>query len=158
MPLKLLNQSVLYLRQLLILYLAIRISYPNFYVGHSIKKVNFAEEDGNWKHCLELHFFEEIKWCDLLCLGRLSVRPSLLTDMPGNFFLLESQCFSTVFSTFWLTYVLPICKHFLPKTYFSIHITHFSVNFIWLAVLSHQKFVDRPLFKSGAHLIFHNFE
>ena len=38
------------------------------------------------------------------------------------------------------------CKHFLTKMCSSIHITH-SVNLTWFALLSHQKFHDRPLFK-----------
>ena len=36
-------------------------------------------------------------------------------------------------------------KIILAKTCFSTHITYSSVNFIWFALLSHQKFDDRPL-------------
>ena len=38
-------------------------------------------------------------------------------------------------------------KTFLTKTYFSVHITHSSVNFTWFALISPQKFADRHLFK-----------
>ena len=30
------------------------------YQGHSIKKVNIAEEVGNWKHFLQQHLFNKI--------------------------------------------------------------------------------------------------
>ena len=35
----------------------------------------------------------------------------------------------------------------LTKLYFSVYITHFSVNFTWFALLSHQILNNRPLFK-----------
>ena len=34
----------------------------------------------------------------------------------------------------------------MTKTCFLMHMTHYSVNFIWFALLSHQKFDDRLLF------------
>ena len=42
------------------------------------------------------------------------------------------------------------------KTWFSIYITHSSVNFIWFVFLRHPKFDDRPLFKARALFNFLN--
>ena len=44
---------------------------------------------------------------------------------------------------------LAFCTDFSAKTCFSIHIKQSSVNFTWFALLSHQKFDDRPLFMPG---------
>ena len=46
-------------------------------------------------------------------------------------------------SSFWQTHVLPICKHVLTKTCFSVHTTDSSANFPWLVLLNYQKFDDR---------------
>ena len=47
------------------------------------------------------------------------------------------------------THVLPICQHFLIKKCYSMHITHFSVNFTWFVLLSHKRSDGRLLFKLG---------
>ena len=53
----------------------------------------------------------------------------------------------------------PVVKIFLTKTCFSVYITHNFINFTWFALLSHQKFDERFLFKPGAcYLIYHHFE
>ena len=53
----------------------------------------------------------------------------------------------------------PFINIFFNKTCFSVYIILSSVNFIWFAFLSHEKFQDRPLFKLGAlHLIRCDFE
>ena len=44
---------------------------------------------------------------------------------------------------------LGLVKIILTKTCISIHITNSSVNFTLFAFLSHQKFHERPLFKSA---------
>ena len=42
----------------------------------------------------------------------------------------------------------PFVNIFWIESYFSMHITHSSLNFTWFAFLNQQKFDDRPLFKS----------
>ena len=96
-------------------------------------------------------------WWILSCPRRLSVWPSLLTTTPRPFSLRESLFVSSLLTVF-LTLAhsgKPIFSPFVnifffTKIYLSIYITHSSVNFTWFALLSSQKFNDRPLFKPGA--------
>ena len=44
------------------------------------------------------------------------------------------------------THDSPFVKRFLTKKCFAVNMAHSSVNFIWFALLSHQKFHDRLLF------------
>ena len=111
--------------------------------------MNFTLWVGIRKHCLPLYLFQRNeKWWALSC----SKRRSLLTATTRTFSLSEKQYVSipcTVFST--RTHSSKaICKYFLTKTYFSVPIIHFSVNFTWITLFSHQRFDDRPLFKPGA--------
>ena len=69
-------------------------------------------------------------------------------------FLYLKVCFYSIHCLFnsdfyWQTHVLLICKHFLIKTTFSVHIQS-SINFTWFTLVSHPKFDDRYLFKPGA--------
>ena len=58
-----------------------------------------------------------------------------------NFSLPESQCDSTVFLAHVHRGKFTFCKHFLTKTcFFSIHITHSSVNFTWFTFLNQYKY------------------
>ena len=69
----------------------------------------------------------------------------------NSFFTRESLCFYFMNCFFFSIQAQ-------TKTCFSLHITH-SVSFTWLALLSHQKFHDRFLFKPETHcLICHQFE
>ena len=81
------------------------------------------------------------------------------------FFLPESQSvfysmdLSFQFGFVVANHVLPICKHFLTKACYSVHIKYPSINSTWLAFLKHQKCDVRHLFKPGALcLIFGHFE
>ena len=61
-------------------------------------------------------------------------------------FSLYELCFRLILAKPWFVHL----KHYFPKTCFSAYITHSSVNFAWFAFLSHQQFIDRPLFCLGA--------
>ena len=52
----------------------------------------------------------------------------------------------------------PILAYF--KTFLTVHITHSTLDFIWFALLNHQRFNDWPLFTFGELYLmeFHHFE
>ena len=74
-----------------------------------------------------------------------------LTTAPRTFSLPDSQCISTQSTVFSIQTLCgkPIFSPLVNIFGFSVHITHSCVNFIWFALLSHQAFNDRPLFKRG---------
>ena len=72
---------------------------------------------------------------------------TFFTTEPGTLFPGKSMCFHSMDCLFdsasqWKIHVLSICKHFLTKTFFSVHIPFSSVNFTWFALLNYQRFDD----------------
>ena len=99
-------------------------------------------------------FFKEISCPESFLFPEQSAWPSLLTallrkfSLPVNVFLLHGLSF---WHRFWVAN--PFFSHvvkFLTKMFFSVLIKYSSVNFTWFALLSHQGYDDRPLFKPEA--------
>ena len=81
----------------------------------------------------------------------MSVSASLLIAAPRTLSLLRSQCVSPPWTIFSTQICSGKCKFSkFVNIVFAKHITHCVVNFTWFALLSQQKFDDRPLFKLGA--------
>ena len=81
----------------------------------------------------------------------------------STFSLPDSQCAFTPW-TFCLTpahsgkqMFSPFANIIQTKSCFFVYISHFSVNFIWFALLTHQKFDDNSL-QAWRTLICHHFE
>ena len=72
----------------------------------------------------------------LLCLEFFLYQKVDVFPLHGLFFQLRLIVSNPCLTIFW------------TLTCFSIHITHSSVNFTWFALLNHQKFDDRLMFKS----------
>ena len=106
-------------------------------------------------------FFEEITRDGFFLVLR-TVSMTLFTDLyaVNVFFTGESLCFHCLNCLLpRLAVANPLVNIFFTKTYFSIRIIHSSVNFKRVALLSQQKFDERPLFKLRAHrLIGYHFE
>ena len=86
------------------------------------------------------------------------VSMTFFIDTCTQKFPLQNQCVSTPWSVFSTQAcrgkpIKLICNILLTKTYFSMHITHSSVNFTWFVLLTHQIFDDRILFKPGASFL-----
>ena len=80
-----------------------------------------------------LTIFKEIKWGIISCPWRQAPWFFLLVAAPGpilyrrvSVFSFRRLSFFFYSSSLWQT----ICKYLLTKTYFSVHITHSSVNFL----------------------------
>ena len=106
--------------------------------------------------CLQLHLFRGNQlWWILPCSRKLPVLPSLPTAALELFLYLRVSVFPLHGLSFPLRLLLThqCLAHlltFFTKTCFSVHIPYSSVNFTSFALLSQQKFNDRPLFKPGA--------
>ena len=116
----------------------------------ALKKVNFASEVCNRKHCLDLNLCQANQWWwVLLCFRRLSAWPSLLIAASRTFSLPKNHCISyywTFFSTLdhrGKSMLSPFVKLFLIKYAFSytshILLVFTSIFFLpqlhfWLAV------------------------
>ena len=130
-------------------------TYTHTHKGHLKNKVNFAPGVGFGKHFYSFTFFKEINssgsflisedcqndllyWLlhlELFLYWRVSMFPL------HRLFLTQASGGKLIFN--------PLIRKFLTKTCFFIHISYSSVNFTWVALLNHQKFPDRPLFKPG---------
>ena len=111
-----------------------------------MNKTNFAKRVSNWKHCIQLHFFQGNQlWCVPLCPRRLLTWLFLLTAAAGTFSLPASQYIFTAWTVFLtqLHHNKPrfslFINFFLTKKWFSIHITQSSVNFAWFALCPQPK-------------------
>ena len=75
--------------------------------------------------------------------------PLYWSQRPKPFLCRSVSVFLLHGLSFRLKLVIATPLFFFAKIYFSVHVTHFSVNFTWFALLSQQKFNDRLLFKLG---------
>ena len=105
---------------------------------YKMNKVNFVEEVGNRKHCLQLDLFHVTS----PLMSQKTVSITFFTDHYNFFFTWE--CVSTPWTIFKTQahcgkpMFSPFENIFFNKTYFAIDIIHSFVNFTWFANLSHQ--------------------
>ena len=118
---------------------------------HSINEMNFVLVVGNRKHCLQFQLFQGNQYwrvpenCQHYLLYWLLHRKLFLHPKVSVFPL---QWLLFFFST-QRSLFRPFVNILLTITCFSVPIAHPSKDFTWFALLGHQKFDDRTLFKPG---------